>query len=639
MEWLDLLHPQSPVREYIAWISQSGNDALYAQKYQRLVEANAGEKPGCFITVVIRTQGKRPDMLQDVLLSLQAQLDPDFEVVILCHRAEEAAYQTVQGLIAAQPADFAARVRCVRTDEGQRGAPINLGFAYARGEYAVCLDDDDIVFDHWIQAFHQAARKEAGKILHAYVLTQPWKAWTDAQGRQCLQACGTPGDDYCVDFNTLRQQAINFCPFMGLAFPLFLYRRMHILFDEELTTTEDWDYLLRTAGVAGVADIQVPTAIYRLWDTQDVSHALYREKEWNSNYRQIDRTLRKTPVLIPIAEAARTRAIIAPTTQEYEKGRSSFLNTAHLFWADQEEFCEKDLVKTQVQYRDGSFRCAFTLPTDEAFGRQTVSRVRIDPTEEGLFALDRVKALLRYTDGSESEQTLIDCQEHNGIAFDDKVLFLAEDPMLVFGADAQKTLKQVIFTARISYECPQALKEQLAESCMDMRHSAQDLITARLYINSGKGFSEKESILCAPAYYEDRYEAVFNVAGFAQGAGDIRQIRFDPLEVGMFSLRGLQIRLTYADGAQEAVPLSDCQWHNGFETADAVAFIARDPIICLRVAAGRALKEARFTAAIHFEDLTQMELLFSQATRVSNYEVVYAQLNEARKKEAAGNHG
>ena len=89
VKWMDSLHPDSPVREYLRWMGQGGNDALFEAQYASLVAENADQPQHPFLTVVIRTQGARPEMLQDVLTCLQAQGDEDFEVVVIVHRGKQ----------------------------------------------------------------------------------------------------------------------------------------------------------------------------------------------------------------------------------------------------------------------------------------------------------------------------------------------------------------------------------------------------------------------------------------------------------------------------------------------------------------------------------------------------------------------
>lgn len=628
MKELDALHARSPIREYMNWISHTGDDALYQEKYAAIVAAQETEKP-CFITVVIRTQGKRIDMLQDVFLSLQAQLDQDFEVVIICHRAEKQAYEAVCRTVAQQGEAFAAKVRCIASNEGERGAPINLGFAHARGEYAVCLDDDDLVLDHWIACFHEAAQTQRGKILHAYVVTQPWKVFLRDE-RQQLMAEGKPGHEYCVPYDTIRQQSTNRCPFMGLAFPLFLFRDMHILFDEHITTTEDWDYLLRTAGITGVHDITEPTAIYRLWNAQDASRQLHQHEEWKENYRRIGQRLSDAPLIIPVSEAANYRSMLMGLKDdEADKGRASFLNVAILFWSDGSAFTDHCHVTARVGYGKGKMRAIFDLPPEE--DRTNIRRLRFDPAKAGMFSLEAVSVKLIYDSGETVALSMENLIASNGVIEGDSICFLTGDPMLTFRVEPRGALRQVCVYGTLSFECPQMVQRFISEICADANWLAENTNRARLYLDTGRDYNDEQCILCDTVYRGQDYHASFTLSQ-EQSAG-LRGLRFDPTEAGMVWLDGLQIRLTYADGRQTDVSPLDCGWFNGFVTPTGVAFIDSNPYMFLPVDASAQLVQAEVRAKIEFVDLKQMELLFSQAASVPDYALICAQLDKLRRKQ------
>lgn len=628
MNGLDTLHAQSPIREYMDWMAHTGNEPLYKEKYAAIVEAQKAEKP-CFITVVIRTQGKRIDMLQDVFLCLQAQVDQDFEVVVICHRAEKSAYEAVCQLIRQQGEAFAAKTRCIASDEGQRGAPINLGFAYARGAYAVCLDDDDLVFDHWIACFHDAAQTQQGKILHAYVLTQSWRVIVKGD-RQHQAAMGPAGHDYCVPYQTIRQQSKNRCPFMGLAFPMFLFREMHILFDEAITTTEDWDYLLRTAGIAGVWDIPEPTAIYRLWNAQDTSRNLHQYQEWKDNYRLIGERMASVPLLVPSAEAAPYRvSLMGLQDDDVEKGRASFLNIALLFWSDGENFTDAQHMSAPVSYGKKGIRVCFDLDPQEDTAH--IRRIRIDPARAGLFTLSEVKVTLRYDGGETVALTMADMIATNGVAQEGDVFFLTEDPMMVFSAEPQGNLRQIVMEAALSYRCPQMVHRWVAAFCADANWMAENTNRARLYLNHGAGYSDAQCLVREHIFRESAYHAVFDIS--PEQAAGLLELRFDPTEAGMLWLDELHMVLTYQDGHQTEVPVRASGWFNGFETEKGAAFIEHNPYLFLPVEAGAQLVRAEITARIAFVNTRQMERLFAQATRVPDYALLCAQLDKLRQTE------
>ena len=86
---------------------------------------------------------------------------------------------------------------------------------------------------------------------------------------------------------------------MGLAFPSAIFQELGVIFDESLSTTEDWDYLQRVAMLAGVSDIRKVTGIYRWWDNAESSKTMHSKKEWDDNYDQIQRKMRSCITIFP----------------------------------------------------------------------------------------------------------------------------------------------------------------------------------------------------------------------------------------------------------------------------------------------------------------------------------------------------
>ena len=56
----------------------------FTERYAPIVRAEAEDPaPRPFLSVITRTQGRRPDRLREMLLSLAAQTDEDFELLLV----------------------------------------------------------------------------------------------------------------------------------------------------------------------------------------------------------------------------------------------------------------------------------------------------------------------------------------------------------------------------------------------------------------------------------------------------------------------------------------------------------------------------------------------------------------------------
>lgn len=294
------------IGQYIKHINDliGTKDEKFLKEYQPIIQEEkkrfTGKSP--FLSVVIRTQGKRPEMLREALLSLGAQSDDDFEVLLIGHKLNGEQHALVKQILSDLPRKLQDKIRLIKLDHGNRATPLNIGFSCAHGEYISILDDDDLVFDNWVEEFHKASREKQGRILHAYTIAQDWQIVNTDCGLMGLRASSPLKDIFCKDFVMIKQLEMNVCPLGGLSFPAYAFQELGILFDETLDTTEDWDFLMRTSFVTGVKDIRVPTYFYRLWVNAENSSSVHNEDEWKENYNKIEEKFNSMPVILPAGE-------------------------------------------------------------------------------------------------------------------------------------------------------------------------------------------------------------------------------------------------------------------------------------------------------------------------------------------------
>ncbi len=240
-----------------------------------------------FLSIVTRTQGKRPDTLREVFLTLSGQTCQDFEVVLVGHKLDEAEETMVRSMVSDLPCWLRDRVRLIKVDHGNRTTPLNAGFQASTGRYMAILDDDDFVFANWVEVFKDLGEANPGKILRTISLLQDFEEVTTNFGTKSSRAVSSPRSIYPLTFQLLDHLRENKSPPVALAFPRYYFSALGGRFDETLTTTEDWDYLMRAAFVCGVASAPTATSIYRQWVNRENSKTIHPPEEWIHNHHRI----------------------------------------------------------------------------------------------------------------------------------------------------------------------------------------------------------------------------------------------------------------------------------------------------------------------------------------------------------------
>lgn len=270
----------------------------------------AGSRPP-FLTVITRTQGKRPVTLGDVLVALAAQSCDDFELLIVGHCLDMESLAIVQQLIDGAPVSLRRRTTLLSVDRGNRTAPLNEGFSVARGEYISILDDDDVPMAHWVETFKDLAHRNPKNVLRAVAIKQQFDEVHSPHSSFVAPRAITGFDkEYPSHFEFLDHLRINQTPPIALAFPRIAFVELDIKFDESLTTTEDWDFLMRTVNACGIASTSEITAIYRWWTHAESSRSVHPQEEWKKNHAHILKKMDLAPLHLPVGSARKLRDLL-----------------------------------------------------------------------------------------------------------------------------------------------------------------------------------------------------------------------------------------------------------------------------------------------------------------------------------------
>lgn len=375
------------------------------------------EKDGVFLSVIIRTQGKRIEMLREALLCLESQTCDDFEVWVLGHNVEAQDRKNVVDVIDDFCKEFKDRVRYEDVVGGTRTTPLNYGFERANGQYITIFDDDDLVFDNWVETFYDLYKENPGKILHAYAVGQEWKLVNG------VPVSISPFNNvYCRDFIMNNQIVYNNCPIMTLAFPAYAYKVFGIKFNEELNTTEDWDFLMRTSFLCGVCDSQNVTSIYRFWENIQNSQTLHNEEEWMENCKKIQKGFHSFSIPVSIKEIGRNFGTVAfhPMNSTDSANIEIFIDSGNGFTPDKTAKFESGFFGDSIKV---------SLINIESFGN--VRSIRFDPSECGILEVSNL-SIEAFDSNKNKIKTKINFLGSNFVKKGKKYIFLDIDPQVRF---------------------------------------------------------------------------------------------------------------------------------------------------------------------------------------------------------------
>ncbi|MDU0332796.1 methyltransferase domain-containing protein [Paenibacillus sp. 3LSP] len=265
-----------------------------------------------FLSIVTRTVGNRPEELKEVLLCLTGQECVDFEVLIVGHNLSVEKQLLVESIISATPEWIRSKIRLIRVNGGNRSTPLNVGFEKAEGHYITILDDDDIVFSNWVKEFKTLSEEHYGKILKSVSVRQEYETVETSFSKRSSRAVSGFIKDYPAEFDYIAMLHHNQCPGLCLAFPRSVFHDFGLRFDETINTIEDWDFIVRSAFLCGVASSPAITNIYRWWlKGNNSSQSLHNSQEWEDNYFYVQNKFNSQYLLMPPGSAKRISRLVS----------------------------------------------------------------------------------------------------------------------------------------------------------------------------------------------------------------------------------------------------------------------------------------------------------------------------------------
>lgn len=532
--YLDWYKAQTDPNALVTWLVR-----LYTPGSR--TPANAGKRP--FLSVLTRTQGQREAGLTEVLLCLAAQSDRDFELLIVGHKVKGEALDRVQRLIADTPAYLRERIRYIPCDEDGRAAPLNCGFALARGEYVTVLDDDDIVMDNWVASFHELSRANNGAVLHTYMMKQNWKYIPHAYGSgEDLRACGSMQADYCLPFDMKEQLVVNHCPQGCVAYPARVFQKWGLRFDASLNVTEDWDFMMRAIALCGVADNPVVTSVYRWWVNGKTSATEHSQKEWADTYQKLTQKFAAMPLIISAGDF-------------FTGGNNALANIPAELFAQQDGAFSPETIQVKESKTTGIKRkFVFKgLPSNVYRGL-----LRLDPCYQGGVVISGLRITVTPAGGGKRIVYGMDDVTSNGWWINNELAFLEEDPQIYFRLPDTVSAE----TIKVEYTGPLTMSTTYA------RDIAQAIActSARLDV---KSMHADGPVPAHISCYGNHIHCVYQL----KSCGVVQALSFSPCLRGDVIVQHMEIQAEGASGEQ--VPL---RWkHNGICRPHAAIFL-RQPV-------------------------------------------------------------
>jgi glycosyltransferase involved in cell wall biosynthesis len=275
----------------------------------------AGSRPR--LSVAVRTQGIRPDLLDEALTSLAAQTVDDFEV-LLAVQADGDAVDRVRASVRRFAPGFAGRVDVFAVPPGSRAAPLNAALDRASGDLLAFLDDDDVVTATWAEASLGGAEAAPGRMVRSITADQPVRRLR-AERPPFFEPTGpVVVPDHRKRFDLVAHLEQNRTPICAYAVPLRALREAGVRFDESLSVMEDWHFLVHAALRLGVHDTGEVTAVYRRWDDHEATWHSIDHDRWRADRRRIWQSFNDVPLMLPPGSADRLRSLLARANRPTE---------------------------------------------------------------------------------------------------------------------------------------------------------------------------------------------------------------------------------------------------------------------------------------------------------------------------------
>jgi len=265
------------------------NTLVYPEKNIRWAQSRlsskspAGEQKNPVLVSVVIPTYNRPQMLGEAVRSVVNQTEKNFEIIVV-----NDAGQPVEEVLKAFNDQ---RIKLVTLPENKGlAAARNSGIAVAAGKYIALLDDDDLFLPG-----HLSAALTVLSDQRPVVYTDAWRVTFNKTGG-AYQAVDKRVP-YSMDFDRNKLLLGNISPVNCFVFDRLLAIKAG-LFDESLSTLEDWEFWIRLSGLT--AFHHIPQATVQVnWRTDGTTMTSSRQEAFAKNretiYKRYQKDLKQIP--------------------------------------------------------------------------------------------------------------------------------------------------------------------------------------------------------------------------------------------------------------------------------------------------------------------------------------------------------
>jgi LmbE family N-acetylglucosaminyl deacetylase/GT2 family glycosyltransferase len=264
-----------------------------------------------------------------------------------------------------------------------RAQAANLALAAAQGEYALFLDDDDLLEPQHLERLI-AALQSHPQAVGAYA------------GVRVETQDGAHLRDYDLPWSRQRLQGVNFLPIHAVLFRMDSVRQRGLCFDEQLPVLEDWDFWLQLTEAADLVHCPGVSAVYRQGLGQSALGDAQHPHHWRLWHRRLlqQRVQALTPDALTdmlawhAVELDRTQAEAARQGAEHHSAVAR-LQQARADTARRAQALEAALLEAQAFTRQSETARQALQQQLEAFGRESQAALAV---KESALQLQRFAA-------------------------------------------------------------------------------------------------------------------------------------------------------------------------------------------------------------------------------------------------------